>query len=302
MTARPDFFIAGAAKCGTTALFAYLSQHSSVFMPPMKEPKYFCSDLKTAGGVYDREAYEALFASAPPGCLTGEASTMYLYSKVAIERIMAHNPRAKIIVMLRHPVDAAHSLHSARWGYGHENIADFEEAWHAQAARLAGERLPPRWPDPATLQYGEIYRYAPQVRRVLDHVPEAQRHFVIYEEFFAAPRRHYAQILRFLNLKPDIPGSFPVVNPVVGPRSLRLERMLRDPPPWLRSLYAPLRPVFRAAGLRPAGLARRFNRAPRPKRALPAAFRAELERHFAADIAELERLLGRRLWPGGRVK
>jgi hypothetical protein len=296
MMKPPDFFIAGAAKCGTTALFEYLSRHPSVFMPRIKEPKFFCTDVKTKGGVYSSDAYEALFASAPANSLTGEASTLYLYSKVAIERIMKLNPSAKMIVMLRYPVDAAHSLHTARWSYGHENIADFEEAWHAQASRLMGERIPPRWPDPATLQYGSIYRYVPQVRRLMEHVPESQRHFVIYEDLFADSRRHYAEILEFLNLASDGRTAFPIVNPAMGSRSLRLEQLLRRPPPWLKSLYAPLRPIFQSTGLHPAGLMRRLNSTPAQKSNLRPEFRAELAHYFAADIRELEGLLGRALW------
>src|SRR5215470_2841180 len=138
MMPQPDFCIAGAAKCGTTALFEYLAGHPQVFMPRMKEPKFFCADLKTTGGVYTLADYRALFAAAPAHCLTGEASTLYLYSTVAIERLMAHNPDAKIIVMLRYPVDAAHSLHAAAWSHWHENMESFEEAWRLQRARLAG--------------------------------------------------------------------------------------------------------------------------------------------------------------------
>jgi len=161
---RPDFFIVGAAKCGTTALFEFLSRHPLVFMPRIKEPKFFCTDLETTGGVYTGRDYRALFADVPDRFLTGEASALYLYSEVAIQRLMMYNPSARIIVMLRHPVEAAHSLHASRWGFGHEDIPAFEAAWRAQAARLAGKQLPRGWPDPATLQYGAMYRYAPQVR------------------------------------------------------------------------------------------------------------------------------------------
>jgi Sulfotransferase domain len=296
MAATPDFFIVGAAKCGTTALFQYLSQHPAIFMPAMKEPKYFCTDLKTVGSVRSREDYMALFAPAPGECLTGEASCWYLYSKIAIERIMAHNPGAKIIVMLRYPVDAAHSLYEAAWGYRHENIADFEQAWRVQPDRLSGRYMPPNWPDAATLQYGAMYRYAEQVRRVLDMVPPAQRHIIIYEEFFSDPRHHYAEVLKFLKLPDNGATRFTVINPAVGAKSPLLDHLLRTPPPWLTSLYAMIRPLTRAAGLHPAAMLWKLNTAPREKTPMRAAFRAELDRYFAADIAELEGLLGRRLW------
>jgi len=107
MSPKPDFFIVGAARCGTTALFNYLAAHPAVFLPERKEPGYFCTDLRTYGEVATLTEYEALFSPALPHALTGEASVLYLYSKVAIGQIMAHNVNAKIIAMLRNPIEAA---------------------------------------------------------------------------------------------------------------------------------------------------------------------------------------------------
>lgn len=298
MAAIPHFFIVGSAKCGTTALFEYLGQHPGVFMPAMKEPKYFCSDLKTVGGISTYEEYMRLFTAAPPASLRGEASTWYVYSKVAIERIMAHNPDAKIIMMLRFPVDACHSLYMAAWGYKHENIANFEDAWRAQEARLSGLHMPAGWPDPLTLQYGPMYRYAPQVRRLMSHVPEQQRHFIIYEEFFSDPRRYYDATLKFLGLAANPNATFPIVNPAIGPRSAWMDGLLRKPPRWLKRLYSPIRPLIRATRLKPQQILWKLNSVPTEKASMRREFRAELCRYFADDIEELESLLGRKLWRG----
>lgn len=292
---KPDFFIAGGAKCGTTALFHYLSKHPSIFMPRIKEPQYFCSDLKTIGGVRTFQEYTSLFASVPAGSRTGEASCWYLYSKAAIQRIMAHNPAAKIIVILRNPADAAHSLHAAAWGHGHENIESFEAAWQAQSARLAGRSMPPNWPEAATLQYGAIYQYAEQIRRVVDFVPPAQRHIVIYEEFFANPRVHYAQLLDFLGVSTNADATFPVVNSAVGSRWTMVDRALRRPPRVLSKIYGPVRPLLHAVGLHPGRIMWRLNTVSRPKAVLCPRFRSRLEGFFATDIAQLELLLGRSL-------
>jgi Sulfotransferase domain len=296
MNEKPDFVIAGAAKCGTTALFEYLRSHPRIFIPRIKEPKFFCSDLKTTGGVYTLDEYRSLFSLAPADCLTGEASTLYLYSKVALKRIVAHNPNTKVIVMLRDPVDAAHALHTAGWSHRLENIESFEDAWRAQTDRLAGNCMPPGWPDPVTLQYGPMYRYAEQIRRLFEHVPPEQRQVVVFEEFFADPAQHHRRLLEFLEVAPDAIRDYPVVNPAMGFRSQRLERWLRQPPPWLRSVYESLRPAWRAMRIQPARLIRGLNSIPHDKPPLRPAFRAEVERYFAPDIAELEDLLGRRLW------
>lgn len=296
MTPRPEFFIVGAAKCGTTALAQYLGAHASVFIPRMKEANFFCTDLKAKGGVSTLAEYESLFASVSGQTVSGDASALYLYSRVAIQRLMEHNPRAKVITMLRNPADAAHSLHAARWGHGHENVEDFEEAWRLQSERLAGSYLPPHWPEPMTLQYGSMYLYAEQVRRVIDQVPEPQRLFLVFEEFFADPPAQYRRVLEFLDLPAGKPIAFPVVNGSVGPRSRRLDLFLRRPRPWLSALYRPVRPMFRAMGFSPVGTARSLNRTTRPKMPLRPEFRAELAQFFADDVAELEQLLGRPLW------
>lgn len=293
---RPDFVIAGAAKCGTTALFSYLAQHPSVFVPDLKEPDFFNADMP--GGISSLAEYRALFESAPPGCLTGEASTGYLYSRVAIAHLLAHNPLVKVIVMLREPVEAAYSLHGYAYRYGHESIADFERAWRAQGARLdyEGRGSLPRIEPVVEYDYRATYRYAEQVRRVLQLVPPQQRLFLIYEEFFATPREHYAGVLEFLGLAPAHLPSFEIVNAHVGVRSPKLERFLRQPPALVRAMSYPARSLMRRVGLQPRLLISNLNRARRPRAPLRPAFRLELEHYFSDDVAQLQLLLGRRLW------
>src|SRR5579871_6132354 len=82
---KPDFFIVGAAKCGTTTLYAHLKGHPEVFMPDLKEPDFFGDDLFQLTG--DERSYLDLFAAAGPDVLAGEASALYLYSEVAAEKI-----------------------------------------------------------------------------------------------------------------------------------------------------------------------------------------------------------------------
>jgi Sulfotransferase domain len=290
---RPDFVIAGAPKCGTTSLWNYLRAHPAVFMPENKEPNYFCSDLPSALRVCSLAEYEALFSAAPPHALTGEASVFYLYSRVAIGQLIGHNANARIIVMLRNPIEAARSMHAFRWNNHLEDVGDFERAWRLQELRLGGRHLPPRWPYPLLLQYGAQNSYAPQVRRLLAQVPRKQCLFLLFEEFFADPSRQFARVLEFLGLPPDpARTAFPVVNQTVGVRSLRLDRLLRQTPPALLTL----RHAAHAFGLHPMRALQLLNRAAGKRPSLRESFRAELEEYFSADVAELEQLLGRGLW------
>jgi Sulfotransferase domain len=290
---RPDFFIAGAPKCGTTSLWNYLRAHPAVFMPAEKEPNYFASDLPADLPILTLAEYEALFSAAPPHALTGEASVYYLYSKAAIGQIMAYNANARIIVMLRNPIEAVRSMHAYWWSNHLEDVGDFEQAWRLKEARLEGRHLPPRWPYPQLLQYGALYSYAPQVRRLLAQVPRKQCLFLLFEEFFAEPSRQFARVLEFLGLPPDAARTaFPVVNQTVGVRSLRLDRLLRQPPPALLAL----RSTAHAFGFHPLRALQLINRVAGVKPPLRESFRAELEEYFSVDVAELEQLLGCELW------
>src|ERR1700712_1292438 len=117
----PDFLLVGAPKSGTTALHVALSRHPQLCLSSPKEPKYFLTDgpPPTGGGpgdaktyqeyVWRREDYEALWSHAEPGQLRGESTTLYLADPDAHRRIRAQVPDAKLVAVLRDPVDRAHS-------------------------------------------------------------------------------------------------------------------------------------------------------------------------------------------------
>src|ERR1700726_3528122 len=93
-TRLPDFFVVGHEKCGTTALYAMLRRHPQVYMPDLKEPRFFSPEVRNAARENDDnpytdtlEEYLALFAPAGPEQLVGEASPQYLRSPDAAARI-----------------------------------------------------------------------------------------------------------------------------------------------------------------------------------------------------------------------
>ena len=94
----PDFFIVGAPKCGTTALYAYLRQHPQIFMPFHKEPLFFGDDLSHRYGRMSTDEYLALVDGAGDGQRVGEASAWYLYSSSAAEEIKAVIDEAKAAI------------------------------------------------------------------------------------------------------------------------------------------------------------------------------------------------------------
>ena len=162
----PDFFIPGAPKCGTTALYRYLATHPAIAMSSRKEPGYWSPDLGRRDRVSGREAYLRLWEGAPEGALRGEATANYLRSAVAIPSILAERPDARFVVMLRNPSDMAVSLHSELVKTYHEDVGDFERAWRLQETRRQGLRIPPECVDPRLLDYAWGCALGDQVERL----------------------------------------------------------------------------------------------------------------------------------------
>jgi hypothetical protein len=108
----PNFIIVGAAKAGTTSLHDYLRQHPEIFMPALKEPKFFSYEEGRQGNfpVRTLEAYAALFAGATEPA-RGEASPHYLTSGFAARKIRDTIPEARIIISLRNPVERSYSIY-----------------------------------------------------------------------------------------------------------------------------------------------------------------------------------------------
>ncbi len=152
-------------------MYDYLKQHPGIYMPEHKEPNYFGADLHHRHGRLTRTEYERLFAAALPGQLIGEASTWSLYSRLAAGEIKEANPDARIVIMLRSPVDVMHSLHREMVFYRAETIRDFAAALAAEPDRLAGRRVPRGVRRVETLCYRNAVRFPDQVRRYLDTFP-----------------------------------------------------------------------------------------------------------------------------------
>ncbi|MEJ7751317.1 MAG: sulfotransferase [Candidatus Limnocylindrales bacterium] len=298
----PSFFIVGAPGCGTTFMHEHLRVHPRIFMPELKEPSYFCTDLDSgtpADGLIftrDLDAYLALFRPARDGQIAGEASPFYLYSTDAAERIAAFRPDARIIIMLRDPADMIRYLHARRYFVGSEDIERFEDALAAEPARKRGERLPPDAWNVKGLYYREVGRYAGQVGRYFALFPSERIKVIIFEEFRSDPSGTYSDVLRFLGVEPhqDLPSQ--QVNPSLGVRSPRLHRLLLTP--ILRKGFR------RIASLRLRKVARslieRVNATPQRPPFDPA-LRVQLQAEFRTDVERLEGLIGRNvasIWYG----
>jgi hypothetical protein len=293
----PDFFIPGAPKCGTSALHTYLREHPGVFMPECKEPHYYATDFpsKRDACVGSRERYLELFAGAPADALCGEASVWYLYSEHAIGNILADNPEAKFIVMLRNPVEVAHALHQTGLRALAEDVPDFERAWRLQDERAQHRHLPRHCREPKFLQYRAASSFAPQVERLCAQVARERILFVLFEHFAAQPAQVYAEVVHFLGLPHCGRQTFPKINASHVRRSQVLVSAMGSLAALLGPAYTPTKRALNAIGLHPGHSLERWNHRPQPRPALDARFKAELVEAFATDVDRLEALLGRSL-------
>ena len=157
---RADFFILGAPRCGSTALVHYLAGHPGIEMAAEKETHYFADDFPRFRRVATPEAYASLFRD-PIRCRRGEASVYYLYSRTAVANILAYNPQARFIVLVRQPVDMLVSLHAQLYTTFHEDQRDFQVAWQLQSERAARSSLAANCELPQILQYRDVASTGP---------------------------------------------------------------------------------------------------------------------------------------------
>ena len=213
----PDFLIAGVPKAGTTALHAALVPHPELFLPSVKEPKFFLSDgpPPTSGGpgdvqtyqehVWRQADYEALFAPAPANALLGEATPFYLHALDSHERIKSLVPSARLIVLLRDPVDRAHSNWTHLWNAGLEPEADFLTACRAEPERKAAG-----WA--AFWHYVGLGRYGEQVRHLYEHFPREQVLLMRYKDLKDSPAATLDRVCEFLGVRTGLLTSVPREN------------------------------------------------------------------------------------------
>jgi hypothetical protein len=233
---KPNLFIVGAPKCGTTAWTDYLRTHPDVFFPATKDECFFALDLPRFRLVKRRSDYAAQFAGAQDVPVVGEASAMYLFSKAAAEEIRKFNPKAKILIFLREQEDYLPSLHNQFLREFAEEIEDFETAWRRSGHRPP-ETIPSTCLEPGTLDYAAMGRFDEQVARYLDAFPPEQICVIRFEEWLANPRAEYLRILEFIGLPDDGRANFPPVNRGTTYRSRAFARWIIKPPPMLQWIW-----------------------------------------------------------------
>lgn len=289
----PDFFVVGAPKCGTTTLHHWLRAHPALFLPEHKEPMYFCGYDGSWRGpgaaivwrkvVAELRDYQALFAAAPATARAGEASVDYLHEEAAARNIRAAIPQARIVAVLRQPVERAYSehMHLVRDA---SDAPDFETALEREPQRITERWIP-------MYHHVRRSRYHDAVRRYFELFGAESVRVLLYEDLLADPAGFLGAVHAHLGVEPRPPPDEAVLNPGRGVRRHWLNRLVVSPPPAVKKAAAVVPERLRAT-LRDAAVA--SNRAPAPPLA-PEVARRVFERYFRADVEALESLLGRDL-------
>ena len=291
----PDFLIIGVPKAGTTALHAALAKHPDLFMSRVKEPKFFLTDgpPPTRGGpgdaqtyrehIWRRQDYEALFDGAPDGSLRGESTPFYLHDAEARRRIRRLIPDARLIAVLRDPVERAHSNWTHLWSAGLEPIADPIAACAAEPQRIAAG-----W---ATFwRYVELGKYGEQLQGLYELFPREQVLVLHYRELLHDAAATLDRICAFLGVRTGLIDTVPRENVTThvadSPGTRTLQWALRAGAMLGRYVPAPVRTVTRQPFL--AAL----HRERRPRQPLTWAEREQLLAYFVDDIALLQEITG----------
>jgi hypothetical protein len=194
---RVNFFIIGVQKGGTTALAAYLRQHPGVQLSRAKEPHHFDDEIRVDWSAPEHDRLHRQFDWSVEGVIRGEATPIYVYWPQALLRLQRYNPKAKIILGLRHPAFRAFSHWRMERTRGRDHLP-FE-----QAISNAGRFRVREAPRGVHRVYSYIERgfYARQVERLFRLFPRGQTHFFRTDHLWDNPGGTLTAIERFLGVE-----------------------------------------------------------------------------------------------------
>jgi len=222
MNRWPNFFIVGAPRAGTTSLYEYLKKTKGVYLPYIKEANYFTAsinpDLLMMQIISDKKKYLDLFKDVKDEIAIGDSSGLYLWDPKAPKLIHDVAPNAKIIILLRDPIERAYSHFLKLVSFGQDSHPFSESIKKALKA-------PPDYSGRVV----ECGLYYEQVKRYVNLFGKDQVKIYIYEEFFKDPRSYVKEILEFLGINEEPPSSVGEIhNPLIEPRGKIAKKIMQS--------------------------------------------------------------------------
>jgi hypothetical protein len=294
---KTNFFIVGAPKAGTTAMRDYLEQHPNIFMCVPKEPHYFSEDLESYRSVKNIDEYNSLFSQAgEEHKIVGEASVFYMYSDCAIKNVYEYNKEAKILVMLRDPVNLVHSFHAQLLFSRQEVVDDFEEAWKLCDERKRGLSIPKTCTEPKLLYYDEIAKFYLQLENLYKYFTQEQVMVITFNNFITDTEGKFNEVLEFLGLSGEgVEVDFKVVNESKRYKYKALGTATQRPPEIINSMVHGFKKIF---GIKKFGVMNKlheYNIAHEKRKALTQELKNEIYESYRDDINNLEKHYGIKL-------
>ena len=289
----PDFFIVGAPKCGTTAMYRWLAGHPEIFVPA-KEIHFFGADLDHRRPEVSAERYQSLFQDvAPTHKAVGDVAVWYLMSETAADEISDLCPDARIIIMLRQPEQMLYSLHSQLLYSGEEDIESFAEALAAEPDRAMGRRIPSSThagleaPPTECLQYTRVVSFADQVQRYQERFEHV--HVILHRDMKADAAAVYRDVLEFIGVDTAYSSDFSVVNPNTRVKSQAARKLIQG------TRFGPIRSIvpapMRSVGRKVFEGLQRMNTETTVRPPLDAEVARTLRSKMAPDIRRLASLI-----------
>jgi len=300
---KVDFFIIGAPKCGTTSLAEYLKNHPDINFSRQKEPHFFATDFQGLQKINDIKSFEKYLGlfHFEDDKLTGEASTTYLFSEKAAQNILEYNPEAKMIIMLRNPLNMVVAWHGQKLIEKQEDEPKFEAAWFKQKARKTGQEIPELCIDAKMLFYKDWCLLGKQVQNIFQQVPKRNCHIIFFDDFVTKTSTVYRKTLNFLGLDYDDRTEFRAYNQHKQVRNYQLDEfrvrlnMIRKRNPLINKWHKAITKLIPGQGIGVQKFMLAINYKKAKRGAIDKDFRNKLIDEFHDDICLIERLTGRNL-------
>ena len=203
----PNFLIAGAPKSGTTSLFYYLRQHPDIYLPVRKELHYFSYEYleKSSNGPGDKQIllslcstraeYESHYADVGDERMIGEVSPSYLYYSAVRERIQIELGKIKIIIILRNPIEKAHSQYMHMVRDNRETLSFYDALMTEQ------ERINSEWSD--IWRYAESSLYSKRIKEYISLFGAGNIKIILFDDFTSRTDEIMRDLFEFLNVDPE---------------------------------------------------------------------------------------------------
>lgn len=280
---KPNLFIIGAPKSGTTSLSKYLSLYKEISFSVIKEPFYWTDEIKNDYKIDTMDQYLRLFHENESTKYLAEASTNTYLDIKAIKKILLFNPKAKFILLLRNPIEALYALHMERVYSFEESEKDFLKIWKNIKEGKAQEKT----------QYTDYYKYYEPISELKKVLNTNLKVFITEDLKFQ--EKFCKEITNFLGIAYDSSFVLPRTNTAHKHRFNFLASFILRPPKILSPLFLKIR-LFLTTQRLPfiervkSSLNKKINRNP-----LPEKIREEIKAFFLEDINKTSEILNRDL-------